>query len=66
MRERVSLYGGELVAGPQPGGGFRVTATLPLTPGTTTNPATNPIPITATTPSSSTTSAGGAPVTAHG
>lgn len=28
MRERVALYGGELVAGPGPDGGFRVAATL--------------------------------------
>ena len=31
MRERVRLYGGELVAGPRRGGGFEVNATLPLT-----------------------------------
>jgi signal transduction histidine kinase len=30
MRERASLLGGEVEAGPQPGGGFRVKATLPL------------------------------------
>ena len=30
MRERVNLYGGRLQAGPLPGGGFRVEATLPL------------------------------------
>lgn len=29
MRERVELWGGELVAGPVPGGGYRVCATLP-------------------------------------
>jgi signal transduction histidine kinase len=28
MRERAELYGGSLSAGPRPGGGFRVTATL--------------------------------------
>jgi signal transduction histidine kinase len=28
MRERAALYGGELDAGPRPGGGFRVAATL--------------------------------------
>jgi signal transduction histidine kinase len=30
MRERAALLGGEFSAGPQPGGGFRVTARLPL------------------------------------
>jgi signal transduction histidine kinase len=30
MRERVALFGGELVAGPQPGGGFLVRASLPV------------------------------------
>jgi signal transduction histidine kinase len=30
MRERVTMYGGELHAGPLPAGGFRVTAGLPL------------------------------------
>jgi signal transduction histidine kinase len=31
LRERLALYGGELVAGPLPGGGWRVRAVLPLT-----------------------------------
>jgi signal transduction histidine kinase len=31
MRERVYVYGGELEAGPQSGGGFRLRATLPVT-----------------------------------
>ncbi|GGM57720.1 sensor histidine kinase [Dactylosporangium sucinum] len=30
MRERVTLLGGEFAAGPRPGGGFRVAATIPL------------------------------------
>ena len=31
LRERLRLYGGELTAGPQPGGGWQVRAVLPLT-----------------------------------
>ena len=35
MRERVALYGGELRAGPRPGGGFSVWARFPVTNETT-------------------------------
>jgi signal transduction histidine kinase len=30
LRERLGLYGGELDAGPRPGGGWRVRARIPL------------------------------------
>jgi signal transduction histidine kinase len=34
MRERATVLGGDLTAGPRPGGGFRVHATLPIEEGT--------------------------------
>ncbi|HEX5292439.1 MAG TPA: histidine kinase, partial [Streptosporangiaceae bacterium] len=32
LRERIAVYGGELDAGPRPGGGWRLTAKIPLEP----------------------------------
>ena len=41
MRERATMFGGTVTAGPRPGGGFRVRATLP-TPGTGPSPTADP------------------------
>jgi signal transduction histidine kinase len=45
MTERAEALGGELTAGPRPGGGFRVTARLPLAaaPAGTAAPAGAPV-----------------------
>ncbi|MET0789691.1 MAG: histidine kinase [Cellulomonas sp.] len=45
MRERATMFGGTVTAGPRPGGGFRVRAQLP-TPGDRTTPPerTTPVP----------------------
>src|SRR5262249_51085020 len=43
MRERVELYGGTVSAGPHPGGGFQVVATLPV-PSPPPGPASPPGP----------------------
>jgi signal transduction histidine kinase len=32
LRERIAVYGGDLDAGPRPGGGWRLAATIPLEP----------------------------------
>jgi hypothetical protein len=32
LRERITVYGGELDAGPRPGGGWRLAARIPLEP----------------------------------
>jgi hypothetical protein len=32
LRERIAVYGGELDAGPRPGGGWRLAARIPIEP----------------------------------
>lgn len=45
LRERISLYGGELDAGPRPGGGWRVRACFPVDPVTPNPVSTAPAAI---------------------
>jgi signal transduction histidine kinase len=42
LRERIALYGGELDAGPQPGGGWLVHARLPIDPAAVAGPGDQP------------------------
>ena len=50
MRERATLAGGTLAAGPAEGGGFEVRATLPITEPDTPSATTAPNPVLDRTP----------------
>ena len=47
LRERMALYGGELVAGPRPGGGWLVRVRLPVDPPAGTGASEQPAGLTA-------------------
>jgi signal transduction histidine kinase len=53
MSERATLLGGELTAGPRPGGGYRVAARLPLPPSAADDPVSPRVAATTTSESAS-------------